>query len=281
MLKETCTTRTGNSMIAFIIESTNDLSLRMAQCGIPAETEEIQTSFGRCGFYRGRSKADEEFVWFPGGGTGHQLELLKAPLAVAEVLAKWGECEVVLVGTVGGINLLLETGDIVIPDDFVDRTVHRPRSFVQKNNPCARIHYTMQNALCPSLRAVLYEAAKSVAGTLPSQASHVFRRGTYICSEGPSFERNAEIQGFRQLQADIVGHSLVPYVYYMRELKMCFACLTIVSNVYRDDGGPCIRSAALGDFVTEACVAILAAASSRPPCRCRTEDHMLTDPRCK
>ncbi len=129
-----------------------------------------------------------------------------------------GVKNIVVEGSGGGINPLLDPGDIIIPNDFIDfkkvpTTAIVPNKIVRMLNP-----------LCPNLRQVLYEEA------IKEGFTQVFNRGIYSSSQGPRFESAAEIKMLYNAHADIAGVTLVPEVYYARLIGACIGSLYIISN---------------------------------------------------
>ena len=65
---------------------------------------------------------------------------------------------------------------------------------------------------------------------LVEQLIEVINGGTYVCTEGPRFETAAEISMFKQLEGQLIGMTSVPEVCLARELGMCYANISIVTN---------------------------------------------------
>ncbi|SRR5579885_174862 len=145
--------------------------------------------------------------------------------AIFWVAAEAGVRKILVDGSVGGINTMLEVGDIVVPHDFIDRRTRTTRAFQ------GDVQVRMRQALCPSLRADLIEAAEGLY-------RRVMRRSVYIAAEGPRFESPAEIAMFRQWGADIVGQTLTPEVYLARAIGACIGGVYIVSNPAEDPDTP-------------------------------------------
>ncbi|MCL5074361.1 MAG: MTAP family purine nucleoside phosphorylase [Chloroflexi bacterium] len=121
-------------------------------------------------------------------------------------------------GTVGGVNHLLEPGDVVVPHDFIDNRTNTSKLF--QEGKLVRF----RRALCPELRQVLVAAAQEVG------FRRVFRRGVCGVTEGPRFETPAEVAMFKVLGADIVGQSLCPEAYLARSIGACYAGMYRVTN---------------------------------------------------
>ena len=121
---------------------------------------------------------------------------------------------------VGSLNRLLDPGDLVIPDDFVDLTTDRDRGGVVVGDHLL----IMRDAVCAAAREGLRSAAASLA---PSR--RLFTRGTYVVTEGPRFETPAEVRRL-QLCGDIVGQSFSPEVWLARDIGACYAGIYEVVN---------------------------------------------------
>lgn len=121
-------------------------------------------------------------------------------------------------GGVGAINHLLRTRDIVVPTDYIDRSM---RIDVGLGGPYLLI---MRQPTCPHGRRRLVKAAEK--GGL----GRVFDRSIYANTDGRHFESVAEIQALKIAGADVVGQSMCPEVYLAREIGACYARLDLVVN---------------------------------------------------
>jgi 5'-methylthioadenosine phosphorylase len=129
----------------------------------------------------------------------------------------------------GSTNRLLDPGDIVVPDDFVDFTTKRAQmlmvSLQDRGLDVQRYNYRLRQPLCPTLSRHLVEAA--TAAGFP----RVFKRGIVGVAEGPRLESPAEIRlRWQNAGIDIVTMNLVPEVFFAREIGACYAALELVSN---------------------------------------------------
>lgn len=122
---------------------------------------------------------------------------------------------------IGSVNPAIRPGDIVISDDFLDKTKSRAQSLFDESDCWVRVDFT--DPFCPRLRADLIAAANKFS-------NRVIERGTFVCTEGPRFETPAEIRAFQREGGDIVGTPLVPEVIFAREAEMCFASIAPVIN---------------------------------------------------
>ena len=121
---------------------------------------------------------------------------------------------------VGSLNHLLDPGDLVVVDDFVDMTTDRDRYGVVAGDHLL----IMRDAVCAAGREALVAAARRRAAE-----RRVFTRGTYVVTEGPRFESPAEIR-FLQTLGDVVGQSFCPEVWLARDIGACYAGVYLIVN---------------------------------------------------
>lgn len=151
--------------------------------------------------------------WRPGVSRG------QASRQVFSVLHRAGVERVLSEAGVGSLNHLLDSGDLVVCDDFVDRTTARD------GEPVVGGHLlVMREPLCAGGREALRVAAQRLAS-----ARRLFPRGVYVVTEGPRFETRAEVRHLQTL-GDVVGQSLVPEVWLARDIGACYANLSLVVN---------------------------------------------------
>jgi len=122
---------------------------------------------------------------------------------------------------IGSVNPAIRPGDVVIPDDFLDRTKARPQSLFDESDCWVRVDFT--DPFCPRLRGNLIRAANA-------HSNRIIEHGVFVCAEGPRFETPAEIRSYQRDGGDIVGTPLIPEVVFAREAEMCFASISPVIN---------------------------------------------------
>jgi 5'-methylthioadenosine phosphorylase len=189
----------------------------------------------------------------------------RASRQVFSVLQRAGVRRILSDAGVGSLNHLLDPGDLIVPDDFVDMTTDRDRY-----GAVAGEHLLiMRDAVCESGREALVRAARRHA---PER--RLFTRGTYVVTEGPRFESPAEVR-FLQTLGDVVGQSFCPEVWLARDIGACYAGAYLVVNygegvvrewehdvlaqIFRDDAG------LMGGILLDA----LAALPRGDDCHCR------------
>ena len=120
----------------------------------------------------------------------------------------------------GAISQHIIPGDYVIIDDYIDMTKKREYTYYVNKG----FGFIRQNpAFCPECREALLEAAKIFE-------PRTFDGGVYVCTEGPRLETKAEIRMYEMWGGDVVGMTIIPELYLARELEMCYASLTYLSN---------------------------------------------------
>lgn len=120
-------------------------------------------------------------------------------------------------GGVGSLNHLLDPRDIMIPNDFVDLTMKQD-IYVRGDHLLI-----MRQPVCPDLARHLDLGARQ-------RFPRVYKRGTYLVTDGPRFESIAEVDYMRRLGGDVIGQSFAPEVFLSRDIGACYAGVYIVVN---------------------------------------------------
>jgi 5'-methylthioadenosine phosphorylase len=126
----------------------------------------------------------------------------------------------VSVGAVGSLREHLAPGHVLVPDQFIDRTVARRSTFFGEG---VVAHVSLADPVCAVLSGIVEDAVRAAGGT-------VHRGGTYICMEGPQFSTRAESHLYRQWGADVVGMTHWQEAKLAREAEICFASLALVTD---------------------------------------------------
>ena len=121
---------------------------------------------------------------------------------------------------VGSMREGIAPRDVVVVDQFIDRTVLRPASFFGDG---LAAHVAFADPVCPELREVLVEGARA-------EGARLHTRGTYVCIEGPAFSTRAESQLYRSWGVDVIGMTNLPEAKLAREAEMCYATLALVTD---------------------------------------------------
>jgi len=110
--------------------------------------------------------------------------------------------------------------DIVVPDQFIDRTRGRISTFFGRG---VVAHVGFARPLCQTLSGLAFEAAK-VLGV------RAHRGGTYVCIEGPQFSTLAESKLYQSWGFDIIGMTNLQEAKLAREAEICYATLALVTD---------------------------------------------------
>ena len=160
-------------------------------------------------------------VFLPRHGRGHRI----APShlnARANIFAmkKLGVSRIVSVSAVGSMREEIRPGDIVVVDQFFDRTKGRPGSFFEDGIVA---HVLFADPVCPVLSECLVEAGVE-AGAM------VHKGGTYLVIDGPQFSTRAESRVYRQWGVDVIGMTNLPEARLAREAEICYATMALATD---------------------------------------------------
>jgi 5'-methylthioadenosine phosphorylase len=110
--------------------------------------------------------------------------------------------------------------DIVVPDQFFDRTKGRISTFFGRGLVA---HVAFAHPLCGDLSTAAADSAHSVGAT-------VHRGGTYVNMEGPQFSTLAESKLYRSWGMDVIGMTNLQEAKLAREAEICYATLALVTD---------------------------------------------------
>jgi len=154
-------------------------------------------------------------------GKGHKLAPSGVPFA-ANIFAmkKLGVHTVIGSGAVGSLREEIVPGELVVVDQFIDKTFRRISTFF---TGFAVVHCEMAEPVCSRVSQVLIDAAKEIdVMTHPD--------GTYVCMEGPQFSSRAESLMHRGWGGDLIGMTAMPEAKLAREAQICYALIALVSD---------------------------------------------------
>ncbi|MBI4978168.1 MAG: MTAP family purine nucleoside phosphorylase [Spirochaetes bacterium] len=120
----------------------------------------------------------------------------------------------------GAIDTSYTVGDFVLPDDIIDETKYRARTFYENTG----LGFIRQNPVfCPCLEGFIVKVVKRAGLTLK-------KGGVYVCTDGPRLETKAEIRKYASYGGSFVGMTLAPEAFLARELEMCYRPLCYITN---------------------------------------------------
>lgn len=135
-------------------------------------------------------------------------------------LKSLGVTRILSVSAVGSLREDYAPGDLVVPDQLIDRTCgQRPATFFGHG---VVAHVGFADPFCAAMRAQIASAA--------SQAGTIHDGGSYVVIEGPAFGTRAESEIYRGWGASIVGMTALPEARLAREAELCYAVLAAVTD---------------------------------------------------
>lgn len=183
---------------------------------------ELDTPYGRpsaplrLGTLRGRQVA-----FLARHGHGHRLLPTEIPYrANVYALKLLGVTKCYSVGAVGSLREELPPRSLVVPDQFFDRTRHRPDTFFGDG---VVAHVSLAEPFAPALRRTLVEAGRATGHPVTDG-------GTYLCMEGPQFSTRAESLWYRSLGCAVIGMTNLTEARLCREAEIAFATLSLVTD---------------------------------------------------
>ncbi|MEM6500298.1 MAG: S-methyl-5'-thioadenosine phosphorylase [Cyanobacteria bacterium P01_C01_bin.89] len=180
-------------------------------------------------------------------GRNHHLLPSEVPYrANIYALKSLGVRYIVSVSAVGSLQDHAKPLDIVVPDQFMDRTKNRNSTFFG-NGVVA--HISFADPVCPVLHDLAVEAIASL--DLPLT---VHRSGTYLCMEGPAFSTKAESHTYRSWGATIIGMTNLPEAKLAREAEIAYTTLGMVTDYdcWHPDHGSVTVEMVIGNLMKNA-----------------------------
>ena len=138
------------------------------------------------------------------------------------------EC-VLSVSAVGSLRENLNPRDIVLPDQYYDRTKKSLEHTFFGNGIVG--HVAFGNPSCSVLRDVIAESAnEEIASTVDEEYPQVIEGGTYVNMEGPAFSTRAESNAYRSMGFDIIGMTSLPEAKLCREAEICYQAMAMITD---------------------------------------------------
>jgi 5'-methylthioadenosine phosphorylase len=160
-------------------------------------------------------------AFLPRHGRGHRLLPSEIPyLANIHALRQLGVEHLISVSAVGSMREDIAPGHICLPDQFIDLTKCRPRTFFGGG---VVGHIPFDKPVCADLAEVLHRAGKKAGAVMHTG-------GTYVCIEGPQFSTRAESNLYRSWGVDVIGMTNLPEARLAREAEMCFATIALATD---------------------------------------------------
>lgn len=182
----------------------------------------VRTPYGRTSDILKIGKyLERKIVFLPRHGRGHQLPAHNVNYrANIWALKELGVKRILSSNACGSLSEKHKPGDILVLDQFIDRTKLRPSTFYEGGQVC---HISSADPFCPELNKLLVNEGQS-------ENMAIKLGGTYVCIEGPRFSTRAESRMFRQWNADVVGMTVYPECVLAREMEICYSSLALVTD---------------------------------------------------
>jgi len=213
-------------------------------------------------------------VWFlPRHGRGHRL----LPTEINHRANLWalrsvGVRYLICVTAVGSLKEEYRPRDIVLPDQYFDRTSRREHHTFFGGGIVG--HVSFGDPVSAGLRAILKAAAEP-------EAVRVHDGGTYVNMDGPAFSTRAESRANRQLGFDVIGMTNLPEAKLAREAEIALATLAMVTDYdcWKSDEEPVTADAVIGHLTANVAAAkrIVARAVAEIPAAAEWPEHRSLD----
>jgi 5'-methylthioadenosine phosphorylase len=162
-----------------------------------------------------------QVAFLPRHGRRHELPAHRVPYrANVWALREVGVRRIIGPNTSGALRPDLRPGEFVVCDQFVDRTRGRTDTFYDGPETT---HVSAADPYCPDLRRILLDSAAEL-GIAARDG------GTVVVVQGPRFSTRAESRWFASMGWDVVNMTAYPEAYLARELELCYATISMVTD---------------------------------------------------
>jgi 5'-methylthioadenosine phosphorylase len=160
-------------------------------------------------------------AFLPRHGRKHELPPHRIPYkANVWAMRELGVRRLIGPNASGALKAELRLGEFVVCDQFVDRTKGRDDTFYDGPETT---HVSAADPYCPDLRRLLVETAAELG--IPARDS-----GTVVTIQGPRFSTRAESKWFQSMGWDVINMTAYPEGYLARELELCYANISMVTD---------------------------------------------------
>jgi len=179
---------------------------------------------------------------------------------------------IISASAVGSMREEVHPLDVVVPDQFYDRTKARTSTFFGDGLVA---HVSFADPVCPDLSHLLTQAGQQAG-------ARMHEGGTYVCIEGPQFSTRAESRIYRSWGVDVIGMTNLQEAKLSREAEICYATMALVTDYdvwHETEGDVSVEKviAVLHKNVTTAKAIIKRLVPTIPPERSCVCSHALKD----
>lgn len=194
------------------------------------KTEVIETPFGAPSdqFISG-TLAGTEVVFLPRHGKNHAI--LPGELnhhANIYGMKKLGVTHILSISAVGSLKEELRPRDIVVVDQYFDRTKQASQHTFFGDGLVA--HISFADPVCLELATLAVTAAEAAVKESDDASRKVFSSGTYINMEGPAFSTKAESMVYKSWGMDVIGMTNMAEAKLAREAEICYSTMAMVTD---------------------------------------------------
>ena len=145
-------------------------------------------------------------------------------------LKQLGVTHILSISAVGSLQEQYAPRDIVVIDQFYDRTKQSAAHTFFGGGIVA--HLAFANPVCPELAELAAAVSEKAGAELPGNVKRpsVYRKGTYVNMEGPAFSTAAESRIYHQLGFDVIGMTNLGEAKLAREAEICYSSIALVTD---------------------------------------------------
>jgi 5'-methylthioadenosine phosphorylase len=193
-------------------------------------TRKMETPFGNpsdeftCGTLHG-----QKIVFLPRHGKGHHItpgELNHRANIFA--MKKLGVTHILSISAVGSLKNEFRPRDVVIIDQYFDRTKNNTEHTFFGNGIVA--HIAFAHPVCPQMADLAANAAEMSIANSSNTSRKVHKGGTYVNMEGPAFSTRAESNFYRSADMSVIGMTNMPEAKLAREAEICYTTVAMVTD---------------------------------------------------
>lgn len=187
------------------------------------KTHEVETTYGApSDAVVSGTIGDTRLLFLPRHGRGHRIPPhqinYRANILALKML---GAEQLISVSAVGSMKESIAPGDMVVVDQFIDRTRGRSSTFFEDIGVVAHVEFA--EPVDAALANALHKSAQEVG-------VKVHKGGTYVCIEGPQFSTRAESNLYRSWNVDVIGMTNLPEARLAREAELPYATLALATD---------------------------------------------------
>lgn len=186
---------------------------------------------------------------------------------------------IVSASAVGSMKEEYHPTDIVFPDQFIDRTRHRPDTFFGNG---VAAHVSFADPICSEVSSAMAHASRDAGAT-------THEGGVYLCMEGPQFSTRAESNLYRSWGVDVIGMTNLQEAKLAREAEICYATMALVTDYdcwHESEESVSVeqvigylrKNAATANAIIRRVVPVLAQRDRQCPCASALKYAIITDP---